>query len=237
MPKKRILCISDIHGEYNKFMALLKKVNYNPEEDQLVLHGDYVDRGDQNMACIMKVMELQKLGAVALRGNHEEFLKEAINEMLFGPDPYNSSYGSNLNLWVGYNGGAKTYSEIKNLSNDELDEVYRFVCRLPNMAHWNEYIFVHAGVNSKKPIEQNTKDEFIWSREEFIWCPAYKDKIVIFGHTPTCNLHPYGKAPKIEDSKIWYDQNYKDKIGIDCGSIFGGRLACLELPSMEEYYV
>jgi serine/threonine protein phosphatase 1 len=42
---KRILVISDIHGELAKFEALLAAAQYNSEQDQLILLGDYVDRG------------------------------------------------------------------------------------------------------------------------------------------------------------------------------------------------
>jgi len=234
MKKKRILSIADIHGEFDRFIALLNKVKFNPNEDQLILQGDYVDRGDQNIDCLMKVIELQKQGAIVLGGNHEEFLKEGLNELLFGQSQ--KTYGG-LELWVGYNGGVKTYNELKNLNNEQLNKIFKFICRLPNFVQWKEFIFVHAGVDSTKPLEKNDKDDFIWSREQFIWCPAYKDQIVIFGHTPTCNLYPYDKAPEMSKSKIWYDSKYKDKIGIDCGSVFGGRLACLELPDFKEYYV
>ena len=37
---------------------------------------------------------------------------------------------------------------------------------------------------------------------------------------------------------IWYDEEFKDKIGIDCGACYPhGQLACLCLDTMEEYYV
>ena len=42
---RRTLAVSDIHGCVDEFKQLLDKVNFNAEEDQLVLLGDYVDRG------------------------------------------------------------------------------------------------------------------------------------------------------------------------------------------------
>ena len=41
---KRILVISDIHGEIEKFEQLLKEAQYNAKKDQLILLGDYVDQ-------------------------------------------------------------------------------------------------------------------------------------------------------------------------------------------------
>ena len=43
-------------------------------------------------------------------------------------------------------------------------------------------------------------------------------------------LGDFGRRPK-----IWHDPS-GDKINIDCGAFYGGRLACLDLDSMEEYY-
>ncbi|MGQ0438381.1 metallophosphoesterase, partial [Bacillus sp. B-TM1] len=42
---KRILVISDIHGEIEKFEKLLEEAQYDARQDQLILLGDYVDRG------------------------------------------------------------------------------------------------------------------------------------------------------------------------------------------------
>lgn len=41
----RNLMISDIHGHLNAFEQLLAKVDYQPAHDQLILLGDYIDRG------------------------------------------------------------------------------------------------------------------------------------------------------------------------------------------------
>ena len=59
--------------------------------------------------------------------------------------------------------------------------------------------------------------------------PLFEDKIVIFGHTPTHHYnHEYPMA-------IWHGRN---RIGIDCGCAWGtdGRLGCLRLDDMQEFY-
>ena len=38
---KRILVISDIHGEIEKFEQLLEEAQYDAKQDQLILLGDY----------------------------------------------------------------------------------------------------------------------------------------------------------------------------------------------------
>ena len=55
--------------------------------------------------------------------------------------------------------------------------------------------------------------EVVWVREEFIFSPTGLGKKVVFGHTPF--PRPFIKA---------------DKIGIDTGAVYGGRLTAVELP-------
>ena len=45
MEYKRILAVGDIHGMYDKLIALMKKVKFDPEDDLLIFLGDYIDRG------------------------------------------------------------------------------------------------------------------------------------------------------------------------------------------------
>ena len=40
---KRTLCVGDIHGGYKSLLQVLQRCNFNPEEDQLICLGDYVD--------------------------------------------------------------------------------------------------------------------------------------------------------------------------------------------------
>ncbi|MBP2239503.1 fructose-1,6-bisphosphatase [Cytobacillus eiseniae] len=91
-----MLAISDIHGEIKKFERLLELVQYNKDQDQLLLLGDFVDRGPHSRAVLDKVIQLQSDGAIALIGNHEKMMIDA-----FCGDPLN------LKRWY-YNGGIKT---------------------------------------------------------------------------------------------------------------------------------
>lgn len=220
---KRILCISDIHGQYGEFCKLLDIIKYDNTKDTLILLGDYVDRGDQNLKTIYKVKELVSNGAIALRGNHDEMMATCIKSILEKPKDESIIYS-----WI-YCGGYNTYHEISNLSTEKLRELYYFTMSLPLVYVIDDFIFIHAGVNSNLPLNKNTKEDALWIRDKFIRLKAYDNKVVIFGHTPTKYMHG--------EHKIWYDKTYNDKIGIDCGSVFGGKLACLELPSMKEYYI
>lgn len=75
----RILAISDIHGSYSEFNALLRKVNYRPLEDKLILMGDYVDRGPDSKRLVEQVMTMQREeGVIVLKGNHDKMACDAL---------------------------------------------------------------------------------------------------------------------------------------------------------------
>jgi serine/threonine protein phosphatase 1 len=69
---KRILAISDIHGQADAMERLLAHAKYNPKKDRLFLLGDYIGKGSNSSVTLHLVKQYVQDGAVALRGNHEQ---------------------------------------------------------------------------------------------------------------------------------------------------------------------
>lgn len=69
--KKRILAVSDIHGHVDSLSQLLEVTKYNSKNDQLILVGDYVNKGPDSIGTLKLVKQLQAEGAIVLIGNHE----------------------------------------------------------------------------------------------------------------------------------------------------------------------
>ncbi|HWR05277.1 metallophosphoesterase [Sporomusa sp.] len=231
----RILATSDLHGQNKRFLNLLGKSEYEPDKDLLVVCGDLIDRGGENLDCLATCINLQKQGAILLKGNHEQFLESSLVEMI-ETDTWRTRPSEGLYNWVKHNGGAAMYEEIKDLSLGRLAEILKFVRSLSLYFTINNFIFSHAGANVAKPIEANTENELVWMDEDFPFCPAYTGKVIVFGHIPTWLLYDYDKAKIRKSARIWYDLDYQDKICLDCGGVFGGRLAAIELPSYREFY-
>lgn len=221
---KRLLAISDIHGELELFNELLKKIDYQAGEDQLILLGDYVDRGPNPCGVLNRVMELKEEGAIVLRGNHDEMLVAAYHNE---PDA--------LLRWE-MNGAIHTLKsydasidQMKLPQTEIFQKHVNFIQKLDYYYETEDYIFVHAGVQPGVPLTETNPHDFVWIRDEFF--EAYDgDKTVIFGHTPTPMLHGDHMNFNVYfgDNKI---------IGIDGGAVFGGKLNCLELPSQHVYAV
>ncbi|WP_223837441.1 metallophosphoesterase [Bacillus swezeyi] len=50
--------LSDIHGEYEKFEELMK--HWNSETMNLAILGDMIDRGENSLKVVQKIMQLKK---------------------------------------------------------------------------------------------------------------------------------------------------------------------------------
>lgn len=233
---QRTLIISDIHGELQLFEELLQVSNYNPKNDQLILLGDYIDRGPQSKEVLEKVMQLKEEGALVLKGNHEDMM---VKSLVLGEERA-------WRNWTGRNGGNKTLESYgfvasefivneedtfvkPELHSDLLDKHLEFIQNLDYYVEWEDTIFVHAGVHPEKKIEETDPYELIWIRDVFH--NGYTgEKTVIFGHTPSKNLHK-----DENDHSIYIGEN--NIIGIDGAAVYGGQLNCLELPNRKVYAV
>ncbi|KMJ57679.1 serine/threonine protein phosphatase [Bacillus sp. LL01] len=232
---KRMLAISDIHGDLDKFERLLEIIQYDKNQDQLLLLGDYVDRGPKSRAVLDKVIKLTAEGAITLIGNHDKMMIDAFDNT---EDPLH------LKRWY-YNGGIKTlqnygYDIEKDdakywYSTDEMPEPLaineqirphlEFLKTLPFYYETDTHIFVHAGVHPDTTLEVTDPHTLVWIREEFH--KGYTgEKTVVFGHTPTKNLH--------KKEEVYIGEN--NIIGIDGGCAYGGRLYCFEALEAKVYY-
>jgi serine/threonine protein phosphatase 1 len=224
----RTLVISDIHGCYEKWTNLLKKINFNPNEDRLILLGDYLDRGNQSKEVIEETMRMVLAGeAIALRGNHDQRFIDWVtttntyHDTKFiehgGLQTINSYCDNKLHLLDIQNPGV--LEQAKAAIRKRYREHIAFLDSLPLYYEDTHHIYVHAGLNPfyKKWQEQPEKD-FIWIRDAFVKQPTVVDKIVVFGHTKTIDIHGSGD--------IWYGG---DKIGIDGGCAYGLQLNGLEI--------
>lgn len=197
--------IGDVHGNYEELMDLLDKINPNLRQDQLIYLGDYIDRGPQSYKVIRFLIDLQnnygKEHAVLLRGNHEDMAIENIEH-------------GRIDCFNGYD---ITFIDfIKN--NDSIENYYEFFKGLPLYYEDESFVYVHGGIRPGIAMERQEKNDLLWIRVEFFKSSLTFIKPVIFGHTPTNNIiGTY--SPFIK----------KDRIGIDTGIVYGGRLTALEI--------
>ena len=228
--------ISDIHGQYDKFIAILDRINLQ-DTDTLYVLGDILDRGPHPIRVLLKLMEMPN--AICLVGNHEYMAVECLSFLMQevtdrSLDELDHKTLDNLVTWQ-YNGAKSTIDEFRALSREMQEEVIDFI---KDMSIYEEltvgaqdYLLVHAGLGNFDPAR--TMDDY--SLHDLIWKEAdysrqyFEDKIVITGHTPTQFIKGNPKP-----GFIYRHQNH---IAIDCGAYLeDGRLAAVCLETGEEFY-
>ena len=78
---KRIIAISDIHGNLSLFKRLLKKIGYT-KDDVLILVGDLIEKGDMSLKTLRYIMELSKTKEVyVVSGNCDTLWEDIKSEV------------------------------------------------------------------------------------------------------------------------------------------------------------
>ena len=205
---KKIFAIGDIHGSYDRLKTLMDKIPIDFSRDTLVFIGDYIDRGPHSVEVVDYLMQLKNRvpGVIFLKGNHEDMLDKFIN----GADRFTYLL----------NGGQQTLDSY--LTKPVQSEFYpippdhmEFFKSLRLFYETEEYIFVHAGLRPRVPLESQNTEDLLWIRDKFVSSKYDFGKRVIFGHTPL-------KKPLVEPNKI----------GIDTGAVYGNALTCIQLPDL-----
>ncbi len=212
--KGKIFAIGDIHGMRDEVISLIENLPYR-ENDTLIFLGDYIDRGYDSKGVIDFLLDLKKNhpNTIFLKGNHEDMLFSYI-EGRFSEEVYF------------YNGGEKTLKSYKippfqyHHSKRYLPLSHiEFLKELLLYYETEDYIFVHAGLRPGIPLSFQDPEDLLWIRYEFIYSEEHFGKLVIFGHTV------------FEEPLIM-----QNKVGIDTGIVFGGKLTALELPTFKFYF-
>lgn len=176
-----IYCMSDIHGELDRFKAMLDLINFS-SDDTLYIIGDVIDRHPGGVEILKIIKDTPNM--FMLLGNHEQMCLDTL-----GP---NSVYGSRR-LWL-ENGGSNTYRELLYVcSLAERSRIIHFLSTLPD--HFDvevgdrKFHLVHA-------MPSDDPDDRIWRRPKPDDPPYFEDRIAVVGHTqaPDRELLPEPRA-------------------------------------------
>jgi serine/threonine protein phosphatase 1 len=212
---RKIFAVGDIHGCYDKLAAMMQILPWRKDEGDLLLFiGDYIDRGPKSREVVDFLVRLRQEGGefVFLKGNHEKMLLDYYIQQ------------KDQMLYVA-NGGAETIASyveggIGRKAFVLPEEHLEFFLSLNLYYETEDYIFVHAGLKDGMPLTEQSEEDLLWIREEFIYSAYDWNKRVIFGHTAL-------EIPFVTPGKI----------GIDTGAVYGNKLTAVELPRMKFYQV
>lgn len=226
---RAVFAIGDVHGHADHLRALHARIAGIIEADHdappgdaevtVIWLGDYVDRGWQPLESLDLVAAgLGRSGVEEIRliGNHEVYLRDAAT----GRDV---SLPRLLNWWQF--GGAET---LKSLAPDARIEAPEelvaalagslgaarldFLQGLGLQHRVGDYLFVHAGLNPDRPLDDQSEEDLLWIREPFLGGEDWPHPVtVVHGHTP--------EGPLALDHRIC----------VDSGVFMSGSLSAVEL--------
>lgn len=232
--------ISDPHGCYNKYLAMLAAIQFK-STDTLYVLGDVIDRGGPD-GCKILLDMMGRSNVFPILGNHEFTAAVCLPWLLEEVTDFNLENLSEVQIaalseWI-TNGGGSTLRELKRLRQEEREDILEYIREMDLYAEvkagGRSFVLVHAGLDHfapEKPLEEYELMDFLFTRPS-LNTEFFRDKYLVYGHTPTRLLHQQaGEAPA--DDII----RRGTQIAIDCGCGYGGRLGCLCLDSLEAFYV
>ena len=222
-------CISDIHGEYELFMALLEKINFS-DADEMYICGDIIDKGSSPLRLAKYVFSKPNIRTIA--GNHEYDFLKLYHSLIEGAG---TDYDAVLERLRGY------FADGELLDYELLDAMDS----LPYFIEGEDFICVHAGVEIDecgRVIHPRFTDErlLVYDRrfKEPTLIPV-SDKCILFGHTTTSNISGENKILAYKRADAASVRSLSDfcKIHLDTGAWSHGILGCLCMDTCKVCYV
>jgi serine/threonine protein phosphatase 1 len=223
-PGRRVYAIGDIHGRADLLEEMHRRIGADARrvpgiQPVVVYLGDYVDRGmnSREVIDILLHRPLEGFQSVHLLGNHEAILLQFLVDTTIAPTWFNN--GGNLALFSygvhvppGERDEARLRAAQADFAKQLPDEHLKFLRSLKTSHLEGDYLFVHAGIRPGVSIPEQNPRDLIWIRGEFLNSMVAHPKVVVHGHSTEMDV-----------------QVLPNRIGIDTGAYYSGRLTALVL--------
>lgn len=193
-PGQRLLAVSDVHGNIGAFDRLLERAGFC-ERDLLVVAGDFLEKGPENLRMLRRAMALAGRGnARFLRGNCDDTIRELLRTDEY--DAYFLPYVRGRKSLIGemcVEAGIPLEGEpdlpaLKAELNRRYAAELDWLCGLPVILDTPRYVFVHAGLGPG-PLNRQPLEVALETYDFMLDAPRL-DKTVVVGHEPTVNYEP-----------------------------------------------
>lgn len=207
-PGRRVIAVSDIHGNLPFLKGVLETVRFTPD-DVLVIVGDLLEKGRDSLATLRYVMELAKTHTVYTLCGNCDYIDQCF---LSGPDLDEKLWPVLNQFWrknsVLLQMGREIGLEPQALEDlpalraallERFPEETGFLLQLPHIMEAGNFIFVHGGVPREDRLDEleaygcMKNDDFLGQGHSF-------QKWVVVGHWPVTlyNTHIQRSAPLLD---------------------------------------
>ena len=228
--------MSDIHGQYEKYLAMLDKIAFS-DDDVLYVLGDVLDRGPQPVELLSDMS--MRANVIPLLGNHELMASVLLRRLCVEVTEDNAETQITREVMMSLydwqeNGGDTTLSGFRCLDPEDraalLDYLEDFLPYETVTVGENRFVLVHGGIpyeTRRIPLSEQPLTTLTEHRPDYLM-RYYDNAYLVTGHTPTLHI---GNA---HIGKIYCDHGH---IAVDCGAGFGMPLGCIRLDDFQTFYV
>lgn len=192
-PHRRILAVSDIHGNLDFLQGALDAARFTAD-DILFVVGDLLERGKRNLDTLRYLMELSKVHTVyTLRGNCDQIILDFMEnrgweeEILWRMLTFR--WRKDVLLWqmaeeAGFPlGGPEDFPALREVIRTRYAAELAFLQNTPTVVETQNHIFVHGGVPREDRLEE--LDGYpLMKYDDFLGQGLSFRKWVIVGHWP-----------------------------------------------------
>jgi serine/threonine protein phosphatase 1 len=226
----RTLAIGDIHGCYKALKQCLERSKFDKEKDELISLGDVADGWSYVVESVDELLTIKNL--IPVKGNHDEWAEHFLKYGV--PDVYHLD-----------NGGQSTVDSYNKAGTDKMIQHLRefYSKQIPYYIDDQNRLFVHGGVDWKKPISEQSDRDIMWNRHMYTTAiywelfaithpTARKDyfkryKEVFIGHTATNYKIDYrfdATTKPVNVVNLW---------NLDQGAGWSGKLTIMDVNTKE----
>lgn len=235
-PGRRVIALSDIHGNLPFLKGILDRVQFTPA-DVLVIVGDLLEKGTESLATLRYVMELGRTHTVYTISGNCDYIDQCflsgpgLDKMLW-PVLDKFWWRSSVLLQLGAEIGVvpRSREELPALRAALLERFPKetgFLLGLPHILEAGNFIFVHGGVPREDRLEELEAYDCM-KNDDFRGQGRSFQKWVVVGHWPVTlyDAHIQRSAPLID-----YDRRIAS---IDGGCVLkvDGQLNALVIPDL-----
>jgi Calcineurin-like phosphoesterase len=228
----RVYAIGDIHGRVDLLADLHRRIEDDAQRNAkprlvVVYVGDYVDRGLQSRAVLDLLIEDPLVGfeSIHLKGNHEAMMLQFLTDaraasgwLEIGGNATLLSYGVKPKEDQSL---LKRLAEAQELLQRSLPPSHRQFLEDLKLHHTEgDYLFVHAGLKPRVPLDEQRERDLLWIRDDFLESTVDHGKTVVHGH-----------------SISWEPEVKANRINVDTGAFASGVLTALVLDGGETSFL
>ncbi|PHS56005.1 MAG: hypothetical protein COB17_10615 [Sulfurimonas sp.] len=217
--KDGIWVIGDVHGEYDKLVALIEKL---PKDANICFCGDLIDRGEKSAQVVEYILDNDWH---CVLGNHELLMIKSVS-------------GNEDNFYWKVNGGKTTMKSYDNFSDEVWASHIKYFKLLP--------YFEYYEIEDHKPlVVSHSYIHHVWIDKDHKYC-EYDGVDILWRHM--CDDKLFERDKELESGVFNIFGHYPKKepvitdtyAMIDTGAAYTkdgyGKLSALHYPSLEVVY-